>query len=873
MARKRGMKMPLSTILFLFMALSSRSLLGEEDSSLTSKLYYLKSPTLVQEYDQAKGEFHSYAGVLYPEQVASIELDRENDQGIKRAFRVHFKDERPSRLFYLPRYTFGKKIGEISNLQTEVAASIDTSTNPPSSPCPPELNSEEPEPVLQASLSQEIEIHEEDLPEPALNCEAETPESESQNLWDVVKGCRGGFLDSLGEILSFVWNIMKWIWRNATSSESRSQTSSSVSGALSGASQWASEYMDSAQLYLHAEYQRAYDETSEKLPKIVRRAQALKNTVGAVGTFAFSRISQVINDQVEKFQCLPPDEKASAFCHLATTILVPPTGAIALIKFGPKALKQIPKLGRAFSKFKNDPRVIAAVQKSVEASKVAARHAKPVVQKAGQVAEQALEKTVYKIPVVGGLAKGTVTTGKGLYYAGKGLYYVTEYGGKGIYYTYRGYKKLEEWSDRLGIPDKTAQGGYQVGKLAAKGVQSTMQAGQRARQGLANTGEALKAGAKKARGEGIARSSRAIADSARLLQQTASSAKQKTGELFQRFSGSGSAAEKTAVAGANKSELPASSFGLSNLKVRSEIPTNSPLNPTNALKVATPAPTVSVRPTVSPAIRHNLSSEVWDEGLRAWVPPPGQRRVPKWGWTATAGEIFWDGKKWIRPPHTQYAMEVNRLKSPTNGFYGMTPDEQKTYDKLYRSFRRRYRNANRPSSVGTTEPIELANRNVSAPANAPARPSTPRPSNPALVKPKAGRQAAITVEGNAYNAEIVELLGKSNLSPTGPNRVRVRYSDRQGHAWEKVVEEGHLYRPLRVPSGHLGIGDEISYIRSFGRKSTGKVESVQGGRVKVSFTNWRGRQGEEWVPLKDILPETPPRPRPPSGRGSSHRVW
>ena len=863
--------MPLSTILFLFTILSSRSLLGKEDSSLTSKLYYLKSPTLVQEYNQAKGEFHSYAGVLYPEQVASIELDRENDQGIKRAFRVHFKDERPSRLFYLPQYTFGKKIGEISNLQTEVAASIDNSTNPPSSPCPPELNSEEPEPVLQASLSQEIEIHEEDLPEPALNCEAETPESESQNLWDVVKACGGGVLDSIGEILSFVWTIMKWIWRgstqsvawtwrNATSSDARSQTASAVSGALSGTSQWASEYMDSAQLYLHAEYQRAYDETSKNLPKIVRKARALKNIVGAMGAFAYSRISQVINDQVEKFQCLPPDEKASAFCHLASSILIPPAGAIALIKFGPKALKQIPKLGRAFSKFKNDPRVIAAIQKSVEASKVAARNTGAAASRLGQSAENVLSKSSVGRKVVG-VVKGAATVGK-----------VTLIPAKGVYYTYKGYKKLVEWSDRLGIPDKVAQGGYQVGKLAAKGVQGTMQVGQRARQGLANTGEVLKTGAKKA-GESSARSRRFIADSAGFIYQTAGSAKKKTGELFQRFSGSGSAAEKTAVAGANKSELPASSFGLSNLKVRSEVPTNSPLNSANALKVATPAPNVSVRPTVSPAIRHNLSSEVWDEGLRAWVPPPGQRRVPKWGWTATAGEIFWDGKKWIRPPHTQYAMEVNRLKSPTNGFYGMTPDEQKTYDKLYRSFRRRYRNANRPSSVGTTEPIELANRNVSAPANAPARPSTPRPSNPALVKPKAGRQAAITVEGNAYNAEIVELLGKSNLSPSGPNRVRVRYSDRQGHVWEKVVEEGHLYRPLRVPNGHLGIGDEISYIRSFGRKSTGKVESVQGGRVKVSFTNWRGRQGEEWVPLKDILPETPPRPISPSGRGSSHRVW
>ena len=846
--------MPLFVFLLLFMSLASRSLLGDETSSPTSKLYYLKNPTLVQEYDQAKSEFHSHANVLYPEQVASIELAPENDQGLKRAFRVHFKDERPARLFYLPRYTFEKKIGEISNFQAQVAALIDNFTNPPAPPCPPESTSEEPEPILQASLSREIEINEEDLPPPALNCEAGSPESESQNLWDVVKGCGGGILDSVGEILSFVWNIMKWIWRNATNSDARAQSGD----AISKTSEWASEYMDSAQLYLHAEYQRAYDETPEYLPKLARKARALKNTVSAMGIFAFSRISQVIDDQVENFQCLPPDEKAHAFCRLASDIFLPPAGAIALIKFGPKALQQIPKLGRAFSKFKNDPRVIAAVKKTVEASKVAAGHAKVGAQKAGQVAEQALEKTLYKIPVVGGLTKGTVAVGKG-------VYYVTEYGGKGVYYTYKGYKKLEEWSDRLGIPDKVAQGGYRAGRLAGKGLKGTRQAGQSARQGLAKTGEALKAGAKKA-SEGSARSRRAIADSARLLQQTASSAKQKTSELLQKFRKNDSLAE-TAVE-AKTGGVPASSFG-----IRSEIPANSPLNPANALKPKTPAPTTPVRPTVSPAIRHNLSSEVWDDALRAHVPPPGQKRVPKWGWTSTAGEIFWDGKKWIRPPHTQYAMEINRLKSPTNGFYGMTPDEQKTYDRLARSFRRRYRNANRPSSIGTTKPIELANRSASATAPPPARPSAPRPSNPALVKPGVGKQATITVEGNAYNAEIVELLGRSNLNPTGPNRVRVRYRDREGHAWEKVVEEGHLYRPLRVPNGHLGIGDEISYIRSFGRKSTGKVESVQGSRVKISFTNWRGQKGEEWVPFKDILPETPPKPSPPSGGGNQHRVW
>jgi len=61
----------------------------------------------------------------------------------------------------------------------------------------------------------------EDVPkEDRINCTIVENSTESST-WNYIKGCVKGAFNSVKEILAFIWDVLKWVWSNTTSSNSR----------------------------------------------------------------------------------------------------------------------------------------------------------------------------------------------------------------------------------------------------------------------------------------------------------------------------------------------------------------------------------------------------------------------------------------------------------------------------------------------------------------------------------------------------------------------------------------------------------------------------------------------------------------------------
>lgn len=175
-----------------------------------------------------------------------------------------------------------------------------------------------------------------------LNCE--NPEqSIASNVWDYIAGCAGGVLDSVSEMVSFLWEIMKWAWNNVTSSETRGRSLDQ-----------ANEHMNSALLYLNTEYERAYDRARPPL----RTLKAVQSMGGAIGRLIFNSIEQLVIQQYAEFQCLNSRAKSGAVCSLVASFFIPPAAMIGLIKYGPRALRMFPSLRQGLDRARTSVRAV-----------------------------------------------------------------------------------------------------------------------------------------------------------------------------------------------------------------------------------------------------------------------------------------------------------------------------------------------------------------------------------------------------------------------------------------------------------------------------------------------------------------------------------
>ena len=144
-----------------------------------------------------------------------------------------------------------------------------------------------------------------------------------------------GFFNSVKEFLGFIWDRMKWLWRNSTSNSARSETHNQ-----------ASEYIDGINLYLHTEYENAYSEVSSPFKK----TKALARMGMSISKQLLDSVMELISQQYQELGCFNFEAKSQILCQVLGEIFVPPISGFALLKFGIKAARRFPNLGRAFDK-------------------------------------------------------------------------------------------------------------------------------------------------------------------------------------------------------------------------------------------------------------------------------------------------------------------------------------------------------------------------------------------------------------------------------------------------------------------------------------------------------------------------------------------
>ncbi len=200
------------------------------------------------------------------------------------------------------------------------------------------------------------DVKKEDL----LRCEIIDKESQV-DLWEFLKGCAQGVLDSIKEILKFLWDVLKWVGGHLTSSDAWVKTGDNVS-----------EYSNMAKSYLHSEYEKAYAKSSSSLES-VRKIKAAMKMSTTISEMIVSSISSMISNKYKEFGCLNFEAKSNAVCTFIGYVAIPPAGLLALIKYGPViAAKKFPNIKKAFSNIekpeskKSNTAITAAEKKELE---------------------------------------------------------------------------------------------------------------------------------------------------------------------------------------------------------------------------------------------------------------------------------------------------------------------------------------------------------------------------------------------------------------------------------------------------------------------------------------------------------------------------
>ncbi|EQC47295.1 hypothetical protein [Bacteriovorax sp. Seq25_V] len=161
--------------------------------------------------------------------------------------------------------------------------------------------------------------------EDLLNC-SNFEESKEFDVIDFLAGCTTGLFNSAKELLSFIWDAMKWVWEKGTNPGKSYQE--------------ASEYVDSVKLYLVTEYDKAYDKESSPF----RSAKAAKAVGGAIAKMLYKGIQEYLYKEYQEFGCLNFQARSEVVCKVAGDFIIPPAAAFAFLKMGPKAFKASDKV-------------------------------------------------------------------------------------------------------------------------------------------------------------------------------------------------------------------------------------------------------------------------------------------------------------------------------------------------------------------------------------------------------------------------------------------------------------------------------------------------------------------------------------------------
>ena len=100
--------------------------------------------------------------------------------------------------------------------------------------------------------------------------------------------------------------------------------------------------------YLWTEYERARNITGHAGVPITMGVMTTN-----IATLIVPRIEEIIEDEVDYFQCLNNETRANIVCKFLSEILIPPIGGITLLKAGRAAAIKFPNVARAFAYLNN----------------------------------------------------------------------------------------------------------------------------------------------------------------------------------------------------------------------------------------------------------------------------------------------------------------------------------------------------------------------------------------------------------------------------------------------------------------------------------------------------------------------------------------
>ena len=146
--------------------------------------------------------------------------------------------------------------------------------------------------------------------------------SEAQTPYNIIWGC---LKYSVGEVLKAMWGLLKWVGGNVSDASAREET-----GDMAGRA------MDSVKLYLHSEYEKAYEDAS--FPgKSVKAAIAMG---GSLAKLLYDSIANTLSEDVAEWSCLNTQGKSGKICGWLLALAGGGTGTGFLMK----ALNKLPPI-------------------------------------------------------------------------------------------------------------------------------------------------------------------------------------------------------------------------------------------------------------------------------------------------------------------------------------------------------------------------------------------------------------------------------------------------------------------------------------------------------------------------------------------------
>ncbi len=153
-----------------------------------------------------------------------------------------------------------------------------------------------------------------------MNCD-NLIDSTSFDTFSLLAGCSIGLFNAVKGLLSFVWNVVK--------------------GTVSkGTWKRAGDYLESTNLYIINEYDKAYDEASFPF----REIKASQKVAGVLADKLYKMIEEYLTQEYHKYGCLNYQARTEAICKVASEFIIPPASAAILLKTGMKGFKPSKKL-------------------------------------------------------------------------------------------------------------------------------------------------------------------------------------------------------------------------------------------------------------------------------------------------------------------------------------------------------------------------------------------------------------------------------------------------------------------------------------------------------------------------------------------------